>query len=51
MEVRTVEQRADGTWTTQKFKVVDYTKSEAGDRFVYLSSKAKEIIKRLIDNI
>lgn len=50
MEVRTVEQRADGSWSTQKFKVVDYTKSEAGDRFVYLSSKAKDVIKRVMEN-
>ena len=50
MEIRTVEQLADGTWSTQKFTVVDYTKSEAGDRFIYLSSKAKAIIKRLLDN-
>ena len=31
-------------------KVVDYTKSEAGDRWVYLSSKARDIIKRVLEN-
>lgn len=50
MEIREVEQLPDGTWSTQRFKVVDYTKSEAGDRWVYLSSKAKEILKRVLEN-
>lgn len=50
MEVRTVEQLQDGSWSTQKFKVVEYTKSTAGDRWVYLSSKARDIIKRILEN-
>lgn len=50
MEIREVEQLPDGTWSKQKFKVVDYTKSEAGDRWVYLSSKAKDIIKKVLEN-
>ncbi len=50
MEIREVDQLPDGTWTTQKMKVVDYTKSEAGDRWVYLSSKARDIIKRVLEN-
>lgn len=49
MEVREVEQLPDGSWSTQKFKIVDYTKSEAGERDVFLTSKAKDIIKKIIE--
>ena len=31
------------------YEVVDYTKSDAGDRYVYLVPEAKEIIKRIMD--
>lgn len=48
MEVRKVEQLADGTWSKQTFAVVDYTKSEAGDREVYLSKTARKIIADVI---
>lgn len=48
MEVRKVEQLADGTWSKQTFAVVDYTKSEAGDRKVYLSKTARKIIADVI---
>lgn len=50
MEVRKVEQLADGTWSKQTFAVVDYTKSEAGDREVYLSKTARKIIADVIAN-
>lgn len=49
MEIREVEQLSDGSWSTQKFKVVEYTKSEAGERNVFLTSKAKDIINRIIE--
>lgn len=48
MEVRKVEQLVDGTWSKQTFAVVDYTKSEAGDREVYLSKTARKIIADVI---
>lgn len=44
MEVKVTEQLPDGSWTKQCFDVVEHAKSSAGDRFVYLSSKAREII-------
>lgn len=48
MEVRTVEQLADGTWSKQKYDVVNHAKSDAGEREVYLSKKAKDILKCII---
>lgn len=50
MEVREVTQLPDGSWSKQTFKVADYTKSEAGDRWIYLSNKAQDIIKRVLEN-
>lgn len=47
MEVRTTEQLPDGSWSAQHFKVVDHVKSEAGNRKLYLTSSAKEIIQRI----
>lgn len=48
MEVRNVRQLEDGTWSKQTFTVVDYTKSTAGDREVYLSMNAKKILEKII---
>ncbi len=48
MEVRKVKQLEDGTWSKQAFTVVDYTKSAAGDREVYLSMNAKKILEEII---
>lgn len=42
-------QRPDGTWYPAVWKVVEHTKSSAGDRFVYLSQEARRIIKILMD--
>ena len=50
MEIRVTEQLEDGSWDKQKFIVADYTKSDAGDRWVYLSSKAKKIIQSITAN-
>lgn len=50
MEIRDIYQLPDGSWSKQTFKVVDYTKSAAGDRWVYLSTKAQDIIKRVVEN-
>lgn len=50
MEIRVTEQLEDGSWDKQKFIVADYTKSDAGDRWIYLSSKAKKIIRSITAN-
>lgn len=49
MEVRTIQQLSDGTWTKQAYDIVDHAKSIAGEREVYLSRKAREILKRIIE--
>lgn len=49
MEVRTVQQLSDGTWTKQTYDIVDHAKSIAGEREVYLSRNAKIILKRIIE--
>lgn len=49
MEVRTVQQLSDGTWTKQEYDIVDHAKSKAGERKVYLSRKAREILKCIIE--
>ena len=48
MEVRETKKNADGTWQPQHFVVVDYVKSEAGVRDVFLTSKAKNIIQTVL---
>ena len=48
MESRKVEQFPDGSWSKQTFVVVDYTKSEAGDREVYLSRTARNILQEIL---
>lgn len=50
MEVRTVEQLSNGTWTKQKYDVVEHAKSIAGERKVYLSRKAKDILERIMES-
>lgn len=47
MEVRTTEQLPDGSWAPQHFKIVEHTKSEAGNRKVYLTKAAREIIQQI----
>ncbi len=47
MEIRQVEQLPDGSWSKQTFVVVDYTKTEAGDREVYLSQTARSILQKI----
>ncbi len=49
-EVKEERQREDGGWLPARRIIVDYTKSEAGDRMVYLSSKARQIVKKILDN-
>ena len=44
MEVKVTEQLPDGSWGPQTFDIVEHVKSSAGDRQVYLSTKAREII-------
>ncbi len=48
MEIRTVRQLDNGTWSKQAFTVADYTKSAAGDREVYLSVNARKILEKII---
>ena len=48
MEIRTVRQLDNGTWSKQAFTVADYTKSAAGDREVYLSMNARKILEKII---
>ena len=49
-EVKEERRNENGEWLPACKVVVEYTKSEAGDRWVYLSSKAKEIIKKILAN-
>lgn len=42
---RQERQKEDGTWYPARWVTVDYTKSDAGDRYVYLTKEARRIIK------
>ena len=48
MEARHEEQRPDGTWKPAKLMIVDYTKTDAGDRLVYCSKRARDIIQQIV---
>lgn len=50
MEIKTDKQNSDGSWNPSIRAVVDYTKSEAGDRQIYLTTEARRIIKLIIEN-
>ena len=45
MEVRHQERREDNTWKSAELILVDLVKSDAGDRHVYLTKSAKQILK------
>lgn len=45
MAQRFEQQRPDGTWMPARWITVEYTKSEAGDRYIYLTQEARRIIK------
>ena len=45
MEIVTHTKQSDGTWTNPKRVVVDRTKSDVGNRNVYLSTTARDILK------
>lgn len=45
MEVRHQERREDNTWKPAELILVDHVKTEAGDRHVYLTKTAKNILK------
>ena len=47
MVQRFEQQRPDGTWMPAKWVAVDYTKTEAGDRYIYLTQEARRIIKMI----
>lgn len=48
MAQRQAEQRPDGTWEYSKWIVVEHVKSSAGDREVFLTKTAREIIKTIL---
>lgn len=45
MEVKHQEMKSDGTWYPAKRVLVDHVKTDAGNRKVYLTKEAKEIIQ------
>lgn len=45
MERKIHTQQADGTWKCTGYEVVDHTKSSAGDRNAYISSRAKKLLE------
>ena len=47
MEVRDYTQNSDGTWSAPKRIITERTKSLAGTRNVYLTTKAREIIEKI----
>ena len=49
-EIKEQQRNTDGKWLSAKRIVVEYTKSEAGDRKVYLSSKARKLIEQVLAN-
>lgn len=49
-ETKQTEQNPDGSWKPIRYAVVGHTKSEAGDRLVYLSSTARTILQLVIQS-
>lgn len=49
-EVKKEHKGENGEWLPASKTVVEYTKSEAGDRMVFLSSKARQILQKILDN-
>lgn len=49
MEVRTQKQNEDGSWQEAKYVIVEHVKTDAGDRKIYLTSKARETIELIKD--
>lgn len=47
MESRVESLKDDGTWDTISWEVVDHVKTDAGDRTVYLTQKAKDILREI----
>lgn len=48
MAQRQAEQRANGTWEYSKWIVVEHVKSSAGDREIFLTKTAREVIKTVL---
>lgn len=46
-ESKVYEKKEDGTYRLSGFEVVPHTKSDAGDRMVYLTESAREIIQEI----
>lgn len=49
MEVRQEEKQPDGKWKRTGYLVVDHTKTEAGQRNVYLTGEAKKYLQMILD--
>jgi len=47
MEARVYEKLSDGTWDKPQWEVIDRTKSIQGNRNVYLTSAAREILEKI----
>lgn len=47
METREYEKLPDGSWSKEKYAVIERTKSHAGNRNVYLTSTARHILKQV----
>lgn len=45
MAQRLEQQRPDGTWYPAQWMTVEYTKTHAGDRYVYLTEEARRILR------
>lgn len=48
-EVRTFEQKGDYDMSFKAFEVVEYAKTQDGDREIYLTNRAKELIKMTLE--
>lgn len=46
-ETKTYQKNEDGTYRLSEFEVVPHTKSDAGDRLVYLTEEARKIIQEI----
>lgn len=49
MEVRKERKKSDGKWTQAGYLVVDHTKTEAGQRSVYLTTEARQYLKMIMN--
>lgn len=50
MEIRKIKQLDNNSWSKQTYTIANYTKSEAGERKVYITNKAQKIITTIISS-